>query len=226
MAELHELSAETARDAADGGAGGLEALDDLDTPPATPRPPDNATARPPDNPNPQPPAAADDGGAGGYEALDDPDAMPASPAALDDPEPQVPDEPVPDGPEPQVPTETGDELPVPEPGTPVYRVWGRPEFPIPTPDPERPDQEGSGPWSNYWTPVDPASIPDLRSGMGLPDQNTGAFVSEGVLRDDDGVLVRPAAALDGNPGGVTEFFVPDPEKQIELQRVSGLNPNA
>jgi hypothetical protein len=35
---------------------------------------------------------------------------------------------------------------------------------------------------------------------------------------------RASLALDGNPGGLGELVIPEPEKQVELLRVAGVNP--
>ncbi len=40
----------------------------------------------------------------------------------------------------------------------------------------------------------------------------------------EGVTTRRALSLDGNKGGLDEVRVPDPKNQIELERVSGVNP--
>jgi RHS repeat-associated protein len=93
-------------------------------------------------------------------------------------------------------------------GTKVYRVWG--------------DKSGSG--GRSWTTVNPNSVDNFRSVGGLPAQNSGRFVSEGVLRDTNGVTSRAALPLDGNPGGLPELLVPNPAAQIDLTRVSGVNP--
>ena len=50
------------------------------------------------------------------------------------------------------------------------------------------------------------------------------FVSEGYLLEPNGVTTRLALPLDGNQGGIYEVIVPNPKTQIELERVSGVNP--
>jgi RHS repeat-associated protein len=90
----------------------------------------------------------------------------------------------------------------------VYRVWGG----------------LSGPWGMSWTNVDPRTIPDYRNVAGLPDQNTGQFLSEGVLTDPAGVTVKLADPLHGNIGGLVEVVVPNPPAQIGVTNVVGLNP--
>ena len=93
-------------------------------------------------------------------------------------------------------------------GTTVYRVWG----------------DASGPYGRSWTTVDPSTVADFRSAAGLPNANTGRFVSEGVLNDATGVTTRSSLALDGNPGGLPEVLIPNPESQVTLTSVSGVNP--
>ena len=93
-------------------------------------------------------------------------------------------------------------------GDKVYRVWG-----------------GSAqPWGRSWTRVNPSSVPDFRSVAGLPDVNTGRFVSEGSLMSTEGVEARSALPLDGNTGGTDELVIPNPQGQVQLEAVSGANP--
>ena len=119
-------------------------------------------------------------------------------------------------------TQFGDDM-VPRRGQKVYRVWGA--------EPQTPDVPGSGPWGYSWSPVDPSTEPNYRRAAGLPSggksgaYNAGRFVSEGIINDPSGIRVRRALALDGNPGGLAEFLVPDPRVQITLTGVSGVNPS-
>jgi hypothetical protein len=86
---------------------------------------------------------------------------------------------------------------------------------------------GSGPWGHSWTHVDPRSLDNPRAALGLPtgpDGNPARFLSEGVLRNTEGIRARRALELDGQPGGWPEILVPDPESQIDLIRVEGVNP--
>ena len=93
-------------------------------------------------------------------------------------------------------------------GTPVYRVYG----------------DGSGPLGKSWTPVDPRTVNNYRNAAGLPNENTGRFVVEGVLKSSRGVVNRFAKPLDGNTGGLVEWVVPNPKTQIRIRSVQGLNP--
>lgn len=104
-------------------------------------------------------------------------------------------------------------------GTRVYRVWGR--------DPANPDlaPRQSGPWGSSWTRVNPATVTKFRDVAGLPnDANLGRFVSEGVLRDPTGVGVTQATQIGQNLGGLDELVIPNPEAQIDLLGVFGVNP--
>lgn len=87
---------------------------------------------------------------------------------------------------------------------------------------------GSGPWGHSWTDVDPfQGLADPRGALGLPtgpDGNPARFLSVGELRDPTGVTRRSALPLDGNPGGASELLIPDPENQIELKGIYGVNP--
>ena len=70
-------------------------------------------------------------------------------------------------------------------GTRVFRVWG----------------DGAGPNGRSWTNIDPGTVPNYRDVAGLPVENTGRFVSEGVLVDATGVTTRSALPLGNNRGG-------------------------
>ena len=93
-------------------------------------------------------------------------------------------------------------------GTGVFRVFGG-------------QSKGMGP---SWTPINPGSVSDFRATAGLPTQNTGQFVAEGVLTNATGVALRAATSGAGGPGGLAEFLVPNAAMQIRLVRVSGANP--
>ena len=94
-------------------------------------------------------------------------------------------------------------------GTKVYRVWGG----------------KSGPWGESWTTVDPRTVKNLRSAAGLPDVNTGRFVSEGILKSTEGVTSRGSLVIKpGQQGGLPEVLIKDAEKKVILKRVSGVNP--
>ncbi|MFH1640824.1 MAG: hypothetical protein ABIA66_02540, partial [Candidatus Omnitrophota bacterium] len=93
-------------------------------------------------------------------------------------------------------------------GTKVYRAWG----------------DDAGPYGRSWTTTDPNSVPNFRSEAGLPPQNTGRFVSEGTVIDPSGIKVKPADSIYGNPGGLEEVVIPDPQSQVQLDSVSGVNP--
>ena len=57
--------------------------------------------------------------------------------------------------------------------------------------------------------------------------NTGQYVIEGKLVDPTKVVVvRPAEPLDGKPGGIQEYIIPDwmPEGSVIVVKVSGANP--
>jgi hypothetical protein len=60
---------------------------------------------------------------------------------------------------------------------------------------------------------------------GLPDEaNLGRFVSKGILQDTTGVQVREALPLGANVGGLDELIIPNPEAQVLLSEVFGVNP--
>jgi len=67
-------------------------------------------------------------------------------------------------------------------------------------------------------------VPGYRNAAGLPNQNTGRFLSEGTLLNSKGVAARKALSLDGNVGGLRELVVPNPQLRIRLDNIQGLNP--
>ena len=103
---------------------------------------------------------------------------------------------------------------VPYSGQTVYRVHGG----------------DSGLLGKSWTPVNPRTVPNYRNAAGLPSggasgvNNTGQFLSEGVLKNPVGITVRPAGGLDGNLGGLREFVVPNPFEQIIIKSTVPINP--
>jgi hypothetical protein len=104
----------------------------------------------------------------------------------------------------------------PKVGQKVYRTFGK--------DVDKDiDSVGATPFGASWTPVNPNIMHNPRKDLGLPNANKGRFVIEGKLMNVDGVIVRPAKELDGNPGGEVEFLVPNSENYIEIERVSGVN---
>jgi len=93
-------------------------------------------------------------------------------------------------------------------GTKVYRVFG----------------EANRPLGESWTTVNPLRTGNYRDAAGLPDVNTGRFVVEGRLINNEGVRLRSALPLDGNKGGLPEVLIPNAATQVRVQRVSGVNP--
>jgi len=94
-------------------------------------------------------------------------------------------------------------------GTQLYRVFGG-------------EAKGLG---QYYTTVNPGSLPNFRTPAGLYPGNAGQFVLEGTLSNTEGVIFRSAAPGPGRiGGGVPEVFVPNPQTQINIIRVSGANP--
>ena len=94
-------------------------------------------------------------------------------------------------------------------GTQLYRVFGN-------------EARGLG---NYYTTVNPGTVADFRTTAGLFPGNSGSFVLEGTLNNTEGVIFRSAAPGPGGVGGgLPEVFVPNPATQININRVSGVNP--
>ena len=109
----------------------------------------------------------------------------------------------------------------PEAGQKVYRVYGG--------EPMDADAwmagQFSGPWGRYWTPIDPRRIRDYRNIAGLPIENKGRFLLVGELIDPRGIRVERAAPIGSNPGGgLVEYQIPNPRRQVRILQVIGLNP--
>jgi hypothetical protein len=92
-------------------------------------------------------------------------------------------------------------------GTKVFRVWGG----------------GASATGRSWTTVDPRAVSNYRNAAGLPRQNTGRFLSEGVINDTQGIIIKTAEPLHGNTGGLPEIIIPKPG-HVTLYNVMGLNP--
>ncbi len=59
----------------------------------------------------------------------------------------------------------------------------------------------AAPFGKSFTTVNPATVSNYRSAAGLPVENTGRFVLEGILKDTRGVSFRQALPGAGGPGG-------------------------
>ena len=94
-------------------------------------------------------------------------------------------------------------------GTQLFRVFGN-------------EAKGLG---QYYTTVNPANVANYRQAAGLYPGNSGQFLLQGGLKDMQGVIFsRAAPGPGGIGGGLPEVFVPSPQTQINILRVSGANP--
>lgn len=93
-------------------------------------------------------------------------------------------------------------------GSTVYRVLG----------------ENNNPLGQSWTRVDPSAVLNYRDAAGLPALNTGRFVIQETITDSTGVTVRLALPLYGNAGGLDEVLIPDAGRRVQINCVSGVNP--
>lgn len=85
-------------------------------------------------------------------------------------------------------------VPQPKPGQPLWRVYGGP---------------GARPTGGSFSPVDPASLPNPRMQLGLPNNNAMSDVVVATLDDPGAVqVVRHALPYDGNLGGAPEYRIP------------------
>ena len=94
------------------------------------------------------------------------------------------------------------------------------------------DAKGYG---RSWSRVNPVDVDDYANAAGLPSKkgitgysggqyNSGGFVAEGRVVSTKGVQVKTADPLHGKSGGIDELVFLNPSKQIEIERVYGVNP--
>ncbi len=77
----------------------------------------------------------------------------------------------------------------------------------------------------YYTTVNPANVANYRQVAGLYPGNSGQFVLQGALKNtQDVIFSRAAPGPGGVGGGLPQVFVPSPQMQINILRVSGANP--
>jgi hypothetical protein len=85
-------------------------------------------------------------------------------------------------------------------------------------------ERGSRPFGESWTPRNPLESDDFRRDAGLPDENPGRFLVEGILRNPSHVDdIRPALPLDGQPGGWPEYLIKNADDAVEVRNVGGVN---
>jgi hypothetical protein len=74
-------------------------------------------------------------------------------------------------------------------------------------------------YGRSWTPIDPRTVPNYAEAAGLPEGNSGKYLSEGTLINTQGVQARTALQVDTKyglrSGGLPEYVVPDPKNQID-----------
>jgi RHS repeat-associated protein len=75
-----------------------------------------------------------------------------------------------------------------------------------------------------WTPKNPTEMTNPRDELGLPDGNSGEFVSKAkVLQEPD--VIQKAAELDGNAGGAEEWKFFNPSEQLRIESTTRVNPH-
>jgi hypothetical protein len=100
----------------------------------------------------------------------------------------------------------------------VYRTWGEPQDAFGSMY-----QNPSGPWGASWTPDPLETIGDIRFDGGLPPQNAARFLTEGLVNAKDILFEQAATRIGSNPGGLSEFIIPNAERVVQPLRVIGLN---
>jgi len=90
----------------------------------------------------------------------------------------------------------------------VYRVFGN----------------SSKQYGKSWTPENPKLMENPRDSLGLPDTNAGKYLGEGRLKNIDNIKVKPAEPYGTKSGGATEYLIPDPKNQIQIDKVERVDP--
>jgi hypothetical protein len=83
---------------------------------------------------------------------------------------------------------------------------------------------GSRAMGQSWTTKPIEEMANPRAELGLPDANPARFLIHARVVDPTGMELRAALPLDGHPGGGPEVLIPDPERQLRILRVEGVNP--
>jgi hypothetical protein len=65
-----------------------------------------------------------------------------------------------------------------------------------------------------WTPADPAKMRDPRKELGLPNQNSGQYITRARVKNWAGVSGRRSLPYHGNPGGAPEYLIPNPLENL------------
>ena len=68
------------------------------------------------------------------------------------------------------------------------------------------------------------TLANPRDALGLPNVNSGEYLTIGPVKDWTGVAGRRALPLDGTNGGAPEYLFPDPQGQIQHVSTQSLNP--
>ena len=77
----------------------------------------------------------------------------------------------------------------------------------------------------YWTPIDPRSVVNYRNAAGLPNDNTGEFLVEGLLHSVKNITVDAAAPIGSTAGGLIEYVIQSPSTQITVQSIQQVIPH-
>lgn len=121
-------------------------------------------------------------------------------------------------------------IPRPYEGMPIQRTYGE------MPQPEG-ILRGSGPYGASWSPAPLDSVANPRDAFGLPHFNGGRYVVEGTLTDPAAIReIRPALPWPPDRftevpegyhqrGGAPEYLIPDSDRHVHVDRVSGVNPD-
>ena len=70
-----------------------------------------------------------------------------------------------------------------------------------------------------WTPINPLEVSNYREKAGLPNGNEASKMVIGKITKNATYEVRPELPLDGNPGGLVEYYFPSQPIQNQMIEV-------
>ncbi|HEV7765460.1 MAG TPA: RHS repeat-associated core domain-containing protein [Thermoanaerobaculia bacterium] len=103
--------------------------------------------------------------------------------------------------------------------SPVYRMLTRPSVLV-----FRVHGGGARQFGRSWTRVDPTNVANYREAAGLPNANTGEYVTTGIVKVKDIKKVTKAIPLDGNSGGADEVIIENSKRSVKVIKTTKVDP--
>lgn len=103
--------------------------------------------------------------------------------------------------------------------SPIHRMLSRPSVLV-----FRVFGGRAGQFGRSWTRVDPTNVANYRGAAGLPNANTGEYVTTGVVKVKDINKVTKATPIDGNAGGVDEVIIENAKKAVKVIKTKKVDP--